>query len=201
MSTNADGLSADCANAADATSTPRCYRGSNNGGTCATGTDCPGGTCAQYIGSLPLAFAFTTGVAQLSESTGHFCPGQSTPGCFLTKVCRSGASSGAPCTTNADCAGGALCGTTMCAGGANDGKGCAVAGDCPGGTCSVAGTQCRLVRLQGTPASIVPIGTPNPLTLVSTYCVQSSTNPTINAAANLPGPGAVSVQGAVVLLP
>ncbi|MBI3770796.1 MAG: hypothetical protein HY271_20195 [Deltaproteobacteria bacterium] len=47
-----------------------------------------------------------------------------------------------PCSTNADCPGGAACGGKRCRGGTNNGAACAtsgVASECPGGACGVPG--------------------------------------------------------------
>ncbi len=49
----------------------------------------------------------------------------------------------APCSSNADCAGGATCGGRRCQGGANNGAACSVTSACPGGACAVPGAATR----------------------------------------------------------
>ncbi|HXJ37091.1 MAG TPA: hypothetical protein VMS22_23945 [Candidatus Eisenbacteria bacterium] len=171
-----------------------CVGGTNYGNVCATDTDCPG----------------TTAVPR--------CVGQTTTqaGAFFTNVCQGGVNSGHACTvaTQATDCPGSTCrlGSTnnMCAAGANAGLGCAVAADCPGSACVRAGTLARSIRVQGAPAgSLLPIGTSHATTLATAFCIPAaSTDPNgtgqgflINGAANLPGPGATSLPGTMVLRP
>ena len=48
---------------------------------------------------------------------------------------------------------------------------------------------------------IVVGGPAQPQTLVSIFCIPPSFSPAVDAAADLPGPGAVALQGTVVLTP
>jgi hypothetical protein len=212
---NPNGLTSGCPSPAAVTGSSRCYRGTNNNNTCATGADCPGGLCALFIGDIAVSLnPLTTGSASLSNAGGLFCPGQGTAqkGAFKDDICRTGIS-GKPCQTGtaeavdaANCGAGGLCrpGTlnNYCTGGANDGKGCSVATDCgTGGSCVRAGTVVQLIRETGVQAGALSIGTPKAITLASVFCVASTASPIVNANANLPGPGATSLVGTVTLVP
>lgn len=133
--------------------TGTCDRGANAGGACTTtnsqglSKDClPGGA----DGSTDLGFInanlspVTTGTASISNPSGLFCPGQTTPGCF---------------------------------------------GD----------TTCRSVTMTGSaPASpITSALTPQPATLVSTFCVPGTGNALLDGPAGLPGPAVISLPGQV----
>src|SRR5262249_17996907 len=157
----------------------RCFRGTNNNGVCNTTADCPGGgTCSQFIGDIDIHLEpLTTGTSSKSDATGIFCAAQgqtaTQKGAFKSDICQTGANSGKPCSTAADC-GGASCrsGTLInyCSAGTNSGKGCSTNANCGSaaacsgtgqstcpagetcvtsvcvGTCSRAGTLVQLVR-------------------------------------------------------
>jgi hypothetical protein len=213
---NPNGLTNGCPSPNPTVTASRCYRGTNNDNTCATGADCPGGTCALFIGDIAISLnPLTTGTASLSSATGLFCPGQTATqrGAFKSDICRTGANTGAPCVTGtaetvdaANCGAGGLCrpGTlnNYCVAGANDGNGCVSAADCGvGGQCVRAGTVVQLIREVGAPAGALAIGVPKPIGLASTFCVASTTSPLVNSNANLPGPGATNIVGTVTLVP
>jgi hypothetical protein len=112
----------------------------------------------------------------------------------------------------------------LCTGGANNGMSCAVSGDCPLGICSAKPCESD-ADCAGDPASretceqrnegafgpggganktITEIGTPagnlgdfaaHQGTLVSAFCIPPSFNAIIDGAADIPGPGAVSLPG------
>jgi hypothetical protein len=83
-----------------------------------------------------------------------------------------------------------------------DGLGCSSSATCASpGTCVRAGTLVQLIREVGVPAGGLTVGVPKAIKLGSSFCVAATTNPTVNANANLPGPGATSVVGTVTLLP
>ena len=137
-----------------------------------------------------------------------FCPGQNTfqKGAFKSDICFGGTNSGKPCTVVADCPGGTSCRTgvlnTYCVGGANDGLGCSSLVNCPSpGVCSKAGTVVQSIRATGVPAGPLPIGVPQPIGLASVFCVAATTNPTVNANANLPAPSAATLTGTITLVP
>ncbi len=68
---------------------------------------------------------------------------------------------------------------------------------CPGQTtagCFGQGT-CRTITENGTPAGAITVGTPTSATLASVFCIAATGNGLVDASANLPGPGAVSLPG------
>jgi hypothetical protein len=212
ISRNPNGLTGDCPAPTAVTGQSKCFKGTNVGMNCTTGADCPGGgTCALFIGDIPIALnPLTTGTSTLSNAQGTFCPSQTTSqkGAFRSDICVSGTNSGKPCTSataTADCGAGVSCraGTlnNYCVGGTNDGKGCVLSTDCGGGTCGKAGAQVQLIRALGTPAGPLTLNTALPIKLASAFCVAATTNPTVNANANLPGPGATILVGSITLLP
>jgi hypothetical protein len=125
-SKNPNGLSRDCPSPAATTGNQKCFRGTQNNNPCSTGTDCPGGQCAQFIGNIAISLKpLTTGTSSLTpydvvgctgvgtpfacctgagtgECTGVFCSTQtkSQHGAFNTAICLSGPNSGKPCTNN-----------------------------------------------------------------------------------------------------
>lgn len=148
VSTNSSGLSRDCPQPLEGGTDNRCYRGSNNGAACSSGSQCPGGTCATLVGVIPVDLTpLSTGTSEKSDAGGLFCPGQTAAGCF----------------TN------------------------------PGST------TCRLIRESGQPAGPLTLGVPASTVLASTFCVPKTSSPLINGAVSLPGPGATSLPGKVLL--
>jgi hypothetical protein len=175
--------------------TKHCQSGTSYGAVCTVDTDCPGST-----------------------QTGR-CIGQGAGqvGAFVTDVCLAGANSGLPCkvaTQATDCPG-STCkvgsGNNMCNGGANDGKGCTTSTDCGGSPCVRAGTLARLIKEQGAApgVSLLPVNTSHAARLASVFCIpDADSSPNgggqgflISAAANLPGPGATTLPGTIVLRP
>jgi len=148
VSTNSAGLTRDCPQPLSGGTGSRCYKGSNNGAACTTGSQCPGGVCAQLVGVIPVTLTpLTTGTSELSSATGMFCPSQAHPGCF----------------TNPN------------------------------------SSSCQLIRETGSPAGPLAMGVPADATFVSAFCVPGTTSPLINGATSLPGPGATSLAGTVLL--
>jgi hypothetical protein len=144
---NSQGLTTDCPSPVNS-SQNRCYRGSNNGGACSTGSQCPGGICAQLVGIIPVSLSpLSTGTSELSSATGMFCPSQTHPGCF----------------TNPN------------------------------------SSSCQLIRETGSPAGPLTLGVPADATLASVFCVPATSSPLINGAVSLPGPGATTLKGQVLL--
>jgi hypothetical protein len=209
VSKNPNGLSSDCPSPAAVAGGggQRCFRGTNNNNVCSTSTDCPGGSCASFIGNIPIALdPLTTGVASKSNASGLFCPGQTATqkGAFGSAICNGGTNNGKPCAVAGDCPSGTCRGGSLsnyCVGGANDGLGCSNSTNCPApGVCTKAGTLATLIRENGTPAGALTIGVPAPVKLGSVFCVASTAAATVNANANLPAAGATSVTGTVTLL-
>jgi hypothetical protein len=60
-------------------------------------------------------------------------------------------------------------------------------------------TACRTITENGTPYGPVSIGVPGPATLASVFCVAGTGNGLVDASADLPGPGAVSLPGTVLM--
>jgi hypothetical protein len=68
---------------------------------------------------------------------------------------------------------------------------------CPSQTtagCFASGS-CRTITENGKAAGPVTTGTPATATLASVFCISATGNGTVDASANLPGPGAVSLPG------
>jgi hypothetical protein len=153
----------------------------------------------------------TPDVCCTGSGTGNcnvFCPGQTVTqkGAFNSPICLGGTNSGKSCTTVADCPGGTQCRAgslnNYCVGGANDGLGCSNSTNCPcPGVCSKAGTQVQSIRVTGTPAGPLSFDVPEPIGLASAFCVPATTNPTVNANANLPAPSAAILTGTITLVP
>src|SRR6185436_19897462 len=87
---------------------------------------------ARGSGTLSIGFKpATTGVTTLTASRNcNDAPGQLCP-CDTCATLQA-----EPCSTNADCPGGAICGGRRCVGGTNAGTPCTVASQCPSGFCN-----------------------------------------------------------------
>ena len=57
---------------------------------------------------------------------------------------------------------------------------------------------CRTITENGSPAGAISTGVPAPATLASTFCIAGTGNGLVDASADLPGPGAVSLPGTFV---
>jgi len=87
---------------------------------------------------------------------------------------------------------------------------CTSNADCPpaypdcqqrsGGAFGPAGGAAHTITETGSPGGCLASGS-QPVTLVGGFCTAPTFNSTIDAAADLPGPGAVSVQGVLQLQP
>ena len=127
---------------------------------------------------------------------------------------------GAGCPRNADCTAAGL--PFACCSGAGAGtcdqpapsKPCASNTECSDGNgtwpdCEQrnpgafgpAGGGARTITETGAPASTINDGGGHPSTLVSIFCIPPTFNATVDAAGDLPGPGAVSLPGTAQLLP
>jgi len=67
------------------------------------------------------------------------------------------------------------------------------AGQNPG--CFNGGTNCRRIVVNGQAAGALTLNTPAAVRLSSIFCVGTTTNPTVNISADLPGPGATVLVG------
>jgi len=63
------------------------------------------------------------------------------------------------------------------------------------------GGGARTITETGAPAGTLSDGAGHASTLVSIFCIQPTFNATVDAAGDLPGPGAVSLPGTAQLLP
>jgi hypothetical protein len=183
-----------------------CHGGPNDGMACTPGAspinagfptshDCPP-DAMNDIGGLPIAFDLTTGMKTLtavnntdSGQNNVFCGycrdiNAAGTGCFEGDPGSSCPPSAAvkPCTSNADCD--------------------ATFPDCeqrnPGAFGS-AGGGAHTIKETGSPAGDLTDGVGHPATLVSIFCIQPTFNATVDAAGDLPGPGAVSLVGTAQL--
>jgi hypothetical protein len=186
-----------------------CLSGTNRGNNCMSDADCPGSSCNHpyptshdcpppanlNIGNLPIPFALTTGTstkAGVPSGTQQrvfcgFCRDTDTL-CFegdpnaTMDGCPMPAGSLHPCTSNADCA-------------------------APYASCEQrdqgafhVGPATSLLE-RGSPAGDITDGAAHASTLVSVFCIPPTFNPAVDASADLPGPGAVSLPGHAQLLP
>ena len=63
------------------------------------------------------------------------------------------------------------------------------------------GGPARTITETGTQPACLTDGMPHSATLVSVFCIPPSYNSTVDAAGDLPGPGAVALTGEAQLLP
>jgi len=68
------------------------------------------------------------------------------------------------------------------------------------GAFAAGGGRASTISLRGSPGGDLRDGQPHAATLVSAFCVPPTFDPLIDAAANLPGPGAVSLPGSSQIL-
>jgi hypothetical protein len=125
--------------------------------------------------------------------------------------CYRGPNSGNTCTGSGDCPSGVCAifvgaipvNLTPLATGASQLQN-ATGNFCPGQThagcfTNPNSTSCRLIREMGDPAGPVSMDTPADVVLASTFCIPASQSGLINGAASLPGPGATSLPGKILL--
>ncbi|TMB55139.1 MAG: hypothetical protein E6J60_07445 [Deltaproteobacteria bacterium] len=186
----------------------KCHGGDNDGGACTpadspinsnfpTSQDCPP-PAGNNIGSLPIAFALTTGTKTMTSvdqanqprSFCGFCRdiNNQSSGCFAgdqTGACPDPKPAGpVSCNTNADCP--------------------AAYPDCQqrnSGAFGPAGGGARTITETGSPAPGLSDGMGHPSTLVSIFCIPPTFNATVDSAGDLPAPGAVALSGTAQLLP
>jgi hypothetical protein len=173
-----------------------CQGGPNAGSACAPGSsdlgdayptshDCPPPTDLD-IGGLPIPFMLTTGTASdtaIASGTQQrvfcgFCRDQNALGTGTFE------NPSRPCATSADCTNASFPDCEQRDNGAF-GQGAA-----------------RTITTTGSPTDMcLGDGGNHAATLVSVFCVPPTFNATVDTAANLPGPGAVSLPGTTQLLP
>jgi hypothetical protein len=181
-----------------------CFGGPNNGMACVpetttpgegypTSHDCPPNP-ANTIGSIPISFTLSTGtVERTAKALGTprvfcgFCRDVGTeedPGtlCFegntRSSQCPQPVGVTHPCDSNDDCQ--------------EPYEKCEQ--NQPGAFAPGGGTA-QTIRVFGTPAGDVTDRLEHAATLASVFCIPPTFDPIIDSAANLPGPGAVSLPG------
>jgi hypothetical protein len=182
-----------------------CAGGPNNGMACTpetsttgdpypTSHDCPPDPML-VIGSLPIGFSLSTGtVTAESKTLGTervfcgFCRDADETLCFegdpMSPPCPSTAGALHPCTSNADCA--------------QPYESCE---QNQFGAFAPGGGSAQTVRLFGSPSGDITDRLEHAATLASFFCVPPTYDAIIDAAGNLPGPGAVTLPGFAQLLP
>lgn len=182
-----------------------CVGGANDGMVCTPGTtsvgaqyptshDCPP-IASLAIGTLPIGFSLSSGtVERRSVALGTprvfcgFCRDGDDTGCFEGNVrsarCPEPIGEAHPCDSNEDCA--------------QPYESCE---QNQPGAFAPGGGSARTIRLFGSPAGDSTDRQPHPGTLASIFCIQPTYDALIDNAANLPGPGAVTLPGTTQLLP
>jgi len=189
----------------------KCHGGPNDGLAC-TPADSVVGTLADFptshdcpppavnnIGGLPIAFDLVTSTKTLT-AVNNTASGQNNvfcgycrdvnnlgTGCFSgdpNPACPNPASSVIACANNAGCN--------------------ANYPDCvqrSAGAFGPAGGGAHTITENGSPAGNMTDGAAHASTLASIFCIQPTFNATVDAAGDLPGPGAVTLQGSAQLIP
>jgi hypothetical protein len=194
----------------------KCHGGPNDGNACApadtginqgfpTSHDCPP-PAVNSIGGLPIAFDLVTGT-KTATAVNNTASAQNQIFCGY---CRDVNNLGSGCFAGDQTAG---CPTPLqpspiqCenlgTGGLN--AACpATYPDCEersGGAFGPAGGGAHTITETGSPAGNMTDGASHASTLASIFCIQPTFNATVDAAGDLPGPGAVTLQGKAQLLP
>jgi len=166
-----------------------CVPGSTNlGAAYPTSHDCPppgaGGNTSPFVGTLPIPYAVTTGssskvAADRSAQMFVFCGfcGQAFAPNFQGPPAH-------PCAADADCTTSPFTKCRQRTSGAF--------GQGPGRTITETGTAAGICLNSGAPYTA---------TLVSAFCIPPTFNSTVDASADLPGPGAVSLPGQAQFMP
>jgi len=211
---------ADCpgGSAGSCAGTDKCHGGPNDGNACVaadsatlgttnsfpTSHDCPP-PAVNNIGALPIAFDLTTGTT-MRTAAANVASGQNNVFCGF---CRDGLNG----PTGGGCFAGdqsAVCPTPQppapiaCTPATQ-------ATDCPaeypdcvektGGAFGPGGNGAHTITETGSPAGNMTDGAAHASTLASIFCIQPTFNSTVDAAGDLPGPGAVTLSGTAQLLP
>jgi hypothetical protein len=176
-----------------------CVGGPNDGDACTPGSsgaslgdayptshDCPPAP-GQFIGSLPIAFALTSGT---KTSTATDTDGAGAQTKVFCGFCRSAVPPSpfrnppTPCTSNADCTNAPF-------------TACQQRFDGAFGN----GLATTITATGMVPTESLLDGLPHDSSLVSIFCIPPSYNGIVDGAADLPGPGAVALIGQTQLLP
>jgi hypothetical protein len=153
-----------------------------------------------------------TGTCDRGPNTGGPCTTTSSTG--LTRDCPTGGvAAGKPCTPGGGaCVDGSHVGpisvnlSPLTTGSATsthaDGLFCPGQGPAagPGHLAGCFGkTTCQSITENGSPAGVITPGSPSSATLASVFCIAGTGNGLVDASADLPGPGAVSLPGAFIV--
>jgi len=206
----------------------KCAAGINDGLSCVNGDgaldgdyptshDCPPPASAQ-LGALPISFVLDTGTktktaVDFNSQVNVFCGFCSNSGLNTFARRCGGTVGGAVCsgntgTTGAPCSVASPCLPIACTADANCASltagnftHCRQNGAAGGGAFSSLDLARTIVET-GTPAGALSTGGPaKPAKLVSIFCIPGTFNTLVDSAANIPGPGAVALQGTAQNLP
>ncbi len=184
------------------TNSGTCQGGANNGGMCTpantaqglpqypTSHDCPP-TLALSIGSIPIGFALTSGTMSWT-ATAAPNPNSTGQGRVFCGYCRDGVTLGfvnpfEQCWENGAAVGPACSNANATCQQRNQ------------GAFGPNGAAVKTINAVGAQAGSIVDGLPHAQNLVSVFCIPPTFNATIDAAANLPGPGAVGFAGEIDL--
>jgi len=182
--------------------THKCQGGPNDGLDCTAGDsaingsfptshDCPP-PLNNKVGALPVAFALTSGrststAIDLPAQTHVFCGRCRKPSDGFKAAPCNGTNPDCSCTSDADCA--------------DEGE-FTICQQATGGGAFTPLAAARTITETGVPGGTLRTGGPsNPSTLVSVFCIPLTFNLIVDAASNLPGPGAVSLPGNISTTP
>jgi hypothetical protein len=204
---------ADCPSGAagSCAGTNKCHGGANDGLACTpadsllgttnsfpTSQDCPP-PAVNNIGALPIAFDLVTGTKTLTAQ--NLLNGQANIFCGY---CRDVNNLGTGCFAGDP---NPACPTPNPA----SPIACTASAQCPAeypdcqqrnsGAFGPAGGGAHTITETGAPAGSLTDGAAHASTLASTFCIQPTFNATVDAAGDLPGPGAVTLSGSAQLLP
>jgi len=202
-----------------------CSSGPNSGMPCTPGDspatssfptshDCPPDPM-NAIGSIPIAFDLTTDTQTKTavdppaspRSFCAYCRDADAGGALSAQgwgKCQGGANMGLVCRSSADCPS-SVCGAPIpCTSDAQ----CEPSSDAESrescqqnGSGAFAKAAGRTITETGSPGLGLGDGGTHPMTLVSIFCIPPTFNSTVDAAAGLPGPGSVALEGEAQLLP
>jgi cysteine-rich repeat protein len=156
---------------------------------------------ADPVGTLPLEFVLGNVPSARTAPDGLFCGScrdADDTGGF--GICAGGLNAGEPCDQNANCIGGGTCG---------DVRPCATNLECaePRETCEprdpgafgAGGRSLTTISTVGIPAGDLTDAAPRASTFGTIFCIPPTLQPALDTAADLPGPGAVTLPGTMRL--
>src|SRR5947199_420743 len=206
--------------------TNKCNAGINDGLACTPGDsaidgdyptshDCPPPP-ASRLGALPISFVLDSGTVSrtavdLTDQVNVFCSycknralnsfARRCGGTATGSVCTGNTgTTGAPCNAAAPCLPIPCTGNATCSG-QTQSPGFTSCGQRTSGAFTATNVARTIVEI-GSPAGPLTTGGPaKPATLVSIFCIPLTFSSLVDTAADLPGPGAVAIQGVTQSLP